>query len=172
MYVSFEQPVLPCLTVPQLLTMAVLFVTSVVHWGSTDPHTTVLRANWANRPSTARDTISALFFGTCIAFLGVTGFECTPSYLEHLRPRTYSRVLRDLVIGGMVVNGLLSFAVYAVLPSATVLEGSNILSTLAEVAGGGKWLRYWIVVDAVSVLLGGILTGVVTASTLIDRLAK
>ncbi|KZV64688.1 hypothetical protein PENSPDRAFT_656347 [Peniophora sp. CONT] len=155
-----------------LLTMTVLFITSVVHWATTDPHSSVLRSNWAGRPTTAADTAHSIFFGTCIAFLGVTGFECTPSYVEHLRPRTYSRVLRDLIIGGMLVNGLLSFVVYALLPSSTVLEGHNVLSTLAEVAGGGKWLRYWTVVDAVSVLLGGILTGVVTAGTLLDRLAK
>ncbi|VDB89935.1 unnamed protein product [Peniophora sp. CBMAI 1063] len=155
-----------------ILTMTVLFITSVVHWATTDPHSSVLRSNWATRPGAAGDTLHSLFFGTCIAFLGVTGFECTPSYVEHLRPRTYSHVLRDLIIGGTLVNGLLSFAVYAVLPSTTILEGNNVLSTLAEVSGGGKWLRYWTVVDAVSVLLGGILTGVVTAGTLLDRLAK
>ena len=100
------------------------------------------------------------------------GFECTPSYIEHLHQRTYAAVLRNHNITATVLNGVLCFLVYVNLPSATILKGENILSALAEVSVGAKWLRYLTVIDAVSVLLGGVLTGVVASSTLLCRLAQ
>ncbi|KAI0029916.1 amino acid permease-domain-containing protein [Vararia minispora EC-137] len=153
------------------VTMSVLAVASVVHWARTDPHSEVLRANWATRPEGAAATVRAIFYGCCVSFLGVTGFECTPAYVELMQPKTYSTVLRDLIICATIFNGVLSFIVYAILPAQHVLAGENILSTLAEAAVGSRWLRLWVVVDAVSVLLGGMLTGVITASQLLDRLA-
>jgi hypothetical protein len=102
----------------------------------------------------------------------LAGFECTPTYVEHIRPGVYAAVLRDLIIGATILNGVLSFVVFAVLPAEAVLAGDNILSALASAAVDARWLRIWVVVDAVSVLLGGMLTGVITAARLLDRLAR
>ena len=71
----------------------------------------------------------------------------------------------------MILNGALSLFVYAVLPVDTIASGANVLSVLAQQAAG-KWLRIWVVADAVGVLLGGVLTGVVASSQLLDRLAQ
>jgi len=56
-----------------MIAMAALAVASIVHWASKDPHSTTLKQNWASRPGTAVETASALFYGVCVAFLGVTG---------------------------------------------------------------------------------------------------
>ncbi len=88
-----------------------------------------------------------------------------------MRPATYSAVLRNLIIIAAILNGTLCLLVYAIIPSQTILSGANVLSVLAEYAAG-RWLRVWVVVDAVGVLLGGVLTGVVSAGGLIDRLAQ
>jgi hypothetical protein len=47
--------------------------------------------------------------------------------------------------------------VWAVVPYP-VIQGNpnNILSHLAEYASGAKWMRYWLVTDAVLVLGAGI----------------
>jgi hypothetical protein len=56
-----------------MIAMATLAVASVVHWAAKDPHSTILKQNWALRPGSVGETISALFYGICVAFLGVTG---------------------------------------------------------------------------------------------------
>lgn len=53
--------------------MAALILASIVHWARMDPNSSVLRENWALRPEGVIDTLKALFYGTCVAFLGVTG---------------------------------------------------------------------------------------------------
>ena len=47
--------------------------------------------------------------------------------------------------------------VWAVVPYTSIqTNSSNIVSILAEEAVGAKWLRYWLVADAVLVLCAGI----------------
>lgn len=53
----------------------------------------------------------------------------------------------------------------------TIIDGKNVLSALGRLSGG-NWLRVLVLVDAVSVLLGGIMTGTVTTIQLLDRMAK
>lgn len=154
-----------------LFSMAMLAIACVVHWARADATSAVLRANWALRPVGALETVRAIFYGTCVAFLGVTGFECTPSYIEHMSTKTYAAALRNLVAIAVALNGVLSLMVYAILSTETIASGANILSVLAEVAAG-RWLRIVVVVDAVGVLLGGVLTGVLTADGLIGRLTR
>jgi hypothetical protein len=70
-----------------MIAMATLAVASVVYWAAKDPHSTILKQNWALRPGSVGETISALFYGICVAFLGVTGmtgnFSNLVSYSLH-----------------------------------------------------------------------------------------
>lgn len=156
----------------QLITMTALFFASVIMWARTGSD--VLRLNWALRPQGSSHIARAIFNGICIGFLGVTGFECTPSYVETIHPKAYPSVLRNLLISAIVLNAPLMLVVYALLPSDVILGGANVLSVLAEVAAGtsGRWLRWWVVVDCMLVLSGGILAGVFTACGLFDGLAR
>ena len=43
---------------------------------------------------------------------------------------------------------------------------------LTTLKAGGKWLRTWIVVDAIVVLCGGVLTGILASSELFEQLAQ
>ena len=99
------------------------------------------------------------------------GFECTPSYIEVIRPKDYSSILRNLIVVSALLNTVLSFLSCALLPMSTIIDGSNVLSALGRLSGG-NWLRILVLVDAVSVLLGGIMTGTVTTIQLLDRMAK
>jgi len=99
------------------------------------------------------------------------GFECTPSYIEVIRPKDYSSILRNLIIVSAFFNTVLSFLACALLPVNTIINGTNVLSALGSLTGG-NWLRILILIDAVSVLLGGVMTGTVTTIQLLDRMAQ
>jgi amino acid transporter len=108
-----------------------------------------------------------------IEVMGFThvGFECTPSYIEDIRPKDYPSILRNLIIISLVLNTVLSFFACALLPMSTIVDGMNVLSALGSLTGG-SWLRILVLIDAVSVLLGGVMTGTVTTIQLLDRMAK
>ena len=99
------------------------------------------------------------------------GFECTPSYIEVIRPKDYPSILRNLIAVSALLNTIISFLLCALLPMNTIIDGKNVLSALGRLSGG-NWLRVLVLVDAVSVLLGGIMTGTVTTIQLLDRMAK
>lgn len=61
--------------------------------------------------------------------------------------------------------------VYATLPDADIVGGTNILSLLAEKVAG-RWLRVVVVIDAMLVLAGGVLAGIFTLCGLLERLAR
>ncbi|KAI0065724.1 hypothetical protein BV25DRAFT_1821391 [Artomyces pyxidatus] len=151
--------------------MFALAIASMVHWARADPHSLILRSNWSLRPDSALETARAIFYGICISILGVTGFECTPSYLQHIQPKAYSPILRNLIIIVAVQNTLLCFLLFGNIPFESITSGDNVLSVLADEAAG-YWLRIIVVVDAISVLLGGVMTGIMASGTLFERLAQ
>lgn len=85
-------------------------------------------------------------------------------------------MLRNLHYPAIFLNFLAMLFLLALVPLDTILGGANVLSVLANVVRihrydyfgpltlfgfqvAGKWLRIWVVVDAVVVLCGGVLTG-------------
>ncbi|KAG8857674.1 hypothetical protein FRB96_005692 [Tulasnella sp. 330] len=156
-------------TVIHLATMAILMVASIVTWARNGSG--VLVANWQAYHSSSPDIGRSLFYGVCIAFLGVTGFETTPTYIESIRPDAYPATLIITIITATVLNAPLMLFVYAVLPHDMITSGGNVLSLLAE-AVGGRWLRIIVVIDCVCVVGGGgVLAGLVSMCSLLERLA-
>ncbi|KAG8678332.1 hypothetical protein FRC08_017860, partial [Ceratobasidium sp. 394] len=129
----------------------------------------VMRGNWELRPKGSSGIARSIFNGVCIGFLGVTGFECTPSYVQNIKPQAYGPTLRNLLVMALFLNAPLMLLVYALLPSETILSGANLLSILAEVSLG-RPLRMLVVVDCVLVLAGGVFAGVVTGCRLVESL--
>ncbi|KAG8954830.1 hypothetical protein FRC00_005658 [Tulasnella sp. 408] len=157
-------------TVVHLTTMAILMIASVIAWARHGPHT--LRENWELRPHNGTEVAKAIFYGTCLAFLGVTGFETIPTYIENIKPSSYPRTLDVCIYTVLTLNAPLMLLVYALLPTSDILSGGNILSLLAERVAG-KWLRILVVVDCMLVIGGGgVLLGMVAMSSMLQRLAK
>ncbi|KAI0689016.1 amino acid permease-domain-containing protein [Cytidiella melzeri] len=152
-----------------LITMLALFLASMVAWGRTG--NSQISHNWhAGRQNlSADDIVRQVFDGICIGILGVTGFECIPSYASSIKQGCFPKVLRNLHYPAILVNVLAMLLVLALVPLDTV--GANVLSVLAENAAG-RWLRVVTVVDAVIVLCGGVLTGILGACELFERLAR
>ncbi|KAH8829237.1 amino acid permease-domain-containing protein [Flagelloscypha sp. PMI_526] len=131
----------------------------------------VLKSNWHHWRSQPFGPVARqIFNGYCLSFLTLTGFETTPSYVARLRPGSYPRVLRNLHWPVIGMDAIIMLFVLALVPLSDVLSGSNVLSRLAEQAAG-KWLRFWLVADAVCVLCGGVLTGIISACELFEQLA-
>lgn len=84
------------------------------------------------------------------------GFELTVTYVEEVHPQTFPKVLRNLWLMSFIQLTTMMLLVWAVVPYSDVQSHSgNILSLLAEHAAQAKWLRYWLVADAVLVLCAG-----------------
>ncbi|KAJ7158011.1 amino acid permease-domain-containing protein [Mycena crocata] len=152
-----------------LATMLALSVASSIHWVKIGP--AQLQRNWADgQPPSGAAIARQLFDGFCLGMLGLTGIECSPSYIGRIKPGRFPRVLRNLHLPAILLNTLMITFVLAVVPLETVLHGANVLSLLAQ-SSAGSWLRKWIVVDAAIVLCGGVLTGILSACELFERLA-
>ncbi|KAI0245716.1 hypothetical protein BJV78DRAFT_263048 [Lactifluus subvellereus] len=80
------------------------------------------------------------YFTACVAFLSVTGFECTPSCIEVIHLKDYPAILRNLIIVSALRNTVLCFLACALLSVGTIVGGTNVLSALGDLAGG-SWLR-------------------------------
>ncbi|KAF8065050.1 amino acid permease-domain-containing protein [Lyophyllum atratum] len=152
-----------------LVTMTTLIISSCVYWGRTG--ISQLQENWhvGSAPSSSA-VAREIFNGFCLGMLGLTGFECTPSYVGRIKRGQLPHVLRNLHIPAIVLNSVIMVLVLAIVPLETVLGGANVLSVLAQMAAG-RWLRTWIVVDAIIVLSGGVLTGILSACELLEQLA-
>ena len=84
------------------------------------------------------------------------GFELTPSYVEQLKPGVFPKILRNLWLASLVQESAMMLLVWAIVPYQSIHGNlSNIVSVLAEEAAQAKWLRYWLVCDAVLVLCAG-----------------
>jgi hypothetical protein len=56
--------------------------------------------------------------------------------------------------------------------SAQGASSANLLALLGDVAGkGSSWLKILVIVDAVLVLVGGIITGIISFSGLVEAMA-
>ncbi|KAF8558693.1 hypothetical protein OG21DRAFT_1481374 [Imleria badia] len=153
-----------------LLTVLVLAIASIVAWASVGA--LQLRENWVAGQAGLSSPVSILkqvFNGVCISMLGMTGFECAPAYAAKMQPGTYPKVLRNLHFSTMILNPMMMLFVLALLP-LNVQTQANVLSLLAQKVAG-RWLRVWVVTDAVIVLCAGVLTGIASACELLAELA-
>ncbi|KAK0194213.1 AAAP amino acid permease [Armillaria mellea] len=151
-------------------TMIVLMVASAIHWGNIGNDQ--LRENWvSNQASSTSKVARHIFDGWCLGMLGLTGFECIPAYIARIKPAVLPLVFRNLHYPAIVLNTLIMVLVLAIVPMQIILQADNVLSVLAQTSAG-RWLRVWIVIDAIIVLCGGVLTGILSACELFEKLTN
>jgi len=155
-----------------IITMLVLIITCIIRWGQIG--NSQLIDNWHNFvPPSLNEIIKQVFFGFCIGLLGTTGFECTQSYIEDIKPNTFPKIMRNLWLMVFFGNTSIGFLATTIVPLDIFQNNSDrAISILGQYATDGQyWLRIWIVVDAVIVLCAGVLTGLVGVSAIFERLA-
>ena len=155
-----------------LSTIATIAIAATVHWGKTGSSQLIENWNLA-QPGSANAIAKQIFYGVCIGFLGNTGFELAPNYIEEVEPTAFPSVLRNLWLMSLIPLPYMMLLVWAVVPYAQIQSNSaNIVSILAEQAVGAKWLRYWLVADAVLVLCAGVFTGIISSCGSLEQLAR
>ncbi|SPO20620.1 uncharacterized protein UTRI_00096 [Ustilago trichophora] len=157
-----------------VITMIMLIVAGILAWIRSG--SSLLEENWSigmaaiRAPSTGKGIARAIFDGVCVAFVGLTGFECSPSYINQVKPGEFPKALRNLHLIVVLTEAPLMLLVLALVPMEAILGGSNVLALLGQVAGRGAWLKVFVVIDACLVLCGGIITGIVAFCGLVDAL--
>jgi hypothetical protein len=110
-----------------------------------------LPVNYVNVPS-------KIYFGFCTGLLGITGFETSANFVEQQKKGVFPKTLRNMWLIVTIINPLTSLLAFSILPYETImLNSSSLLSSMAE-KSAGLWLKYLLVVDAVMVLSGAVLT--------------
>jgi amino acid transporter len=96
--------------------------------------------------------------------------ESTPSYVSAVKAGGFPRALRNLHISVLLTEPALALLIVATMPMSSIIGTPNILASLGALSGG--WLKYIVIVDAVIVLAGGIISGTVgcmgTAQALVN----
>ncbi|KAJ3877659.1 AAAP amino acid permease [Lentinula edodes] len=157
-----------CVLTLHMVTMTILIIAGAVHWANIGNGQII--ENWHNgKASSASEVAKQIFNGFCLGMLGLTGFECIPAYIARIKPGRLPLVLRNLHYPAIVLNCVLMTLVLAIVPLESILQGDNILSLLAEKTIG-KGMRSFIVVNAIIVLCGGVLTGILSACELLEQL--
>jgi Amino acid permease len=73
-----------------------------------------------------------------------------------------------------LLNSPITLVATALVPIEELRNNSAVaVSILGQYAvGGHRWLRIWIMVDAIIVLCAGVLTGLIAATGLMERMAR
>jgi amino acid transporter len=156
------------------LSIAALIIAGVVSWARTG--NAVIRENWSIAAGGAellggKSTARALFDGTVVAFVGLTGFETTVAYAGDLKPGAFFLALRNIWVTVTLLSAPSALLVLATIPFPQILGANNILALLAS-STGGRALQLVIVIDAAIVLCGGVLTGAISCTGVLLAMAK
>ncbi len=129
----------------------------------------LLSINW-HSPTSSGTITQAIFFGFCVAMLGISGFESSSNFVEEQQLGVFPKTLRNMWAIVSFFNPLLAFLAICIIPITNVGEHKeSFLAYVGEVAGG-NWLATFISIDAVLVLCGAVLTSFIGVSGLLQRI--
>ena len=107
----------------------------------------------------------ALFYGFSSALLGISGFESSSNFIEEQERGVFVKTLRNMWLVVTIFNPLIALFVLGTSPLSYVCSPlehggeANLPGNLNEMALlTGNWLQTVIVIDAVLVLAGAVLT--------------
>ncbi len=112
----------------------------------------------------------ALFFGFAASLLGVSGFESSANFVEEQQRGVFRKTLRNMLIGVTIFNPLIALIVLNVMPFGSILKTQDFLLSNTALAMGGDIFQTIVVIDAMLVLAGAVLTAFVGVSGLIFRM--
>ena len=153
------------------LTLATVLAFCCVHWYTHG--NTVLQSNFAQiYHLSTHNILRKLFDGYCVGMLGCTGFETAANFVEEVRPGCFAKIMRNLWWMIALVNAPAMFILIAVLPIQDLADAPVSAWAIVAHHVGGNPLRIILVVDAVLILCGGMLTANIGISGLVARLSS
>ena len=130
----------------------------------------IAKANLITMPH-GESLLIALFFGFSAALLGVSGFESSANFVEEQQPGVFRKTLRNMLIAVIIFNPLTSILSLSLLPLPEIISHKNYLLAYVAANTGGQFLADMVIVDAVAVLSGAVLTSFVGVTGLVRRMA-
>lgn len=131
--------------------------------------TAIFMSNW-HLPVTSGGVATALFLGFSAAMLGISGFESSANFVEEQKPGVFPKTLRNMWGVVSFFNPVIALLALAVLPMADISHHQESLLSFMGEKAGGSWLGHLIVIDAVLVLSGAVLTSYVGITGLAERI--
>jgi len=111
-----------------------------------------------------------LFFAFSASLLGVSGFESSANFVEEQERGVFRKTLRNMLLGVVIFNPLLTLVVLHNLDIPTILASKDFVLAQSAVVLGGNALQYLVVADAFMVLSGAVLASYVGATGLLYRM--
>ena len=130
----------------------------------------IAKANLLTMPH-GEGLLIALFLGFSAALLGVSGFESSANFVEEQQPGVFRKTLRNMLIAVVIFNPLTSILSLSLLPLQEIISHKNYLLAYVAADTGGQFLADMVIVDAVAVLSGAVLTSFVGVTGLVRRMA-
>jgi len=131
--------------------------------------TAIFLSNW-HLPVTSGGVATALFLGFSAAMLGISGFESSANFVEEQKPGVFPKTLRNMWGVVSFFNPVIALLALAVLPMTEISHHQESLLSFMGEKAGGSWLGHLIVIDAILVLSGAVLTSYVGVTGLAERI--
>lgn len=112
-----------------------------------------------------------IFLGFSSSLLGVSGFESSADFVEEQEKGVFKKTLTNMLLGVIIFNPLVAFLCLGISGMPEINQLSNFLLAGEAKVIGGSLFQYIVVIDAFLVLCGGVLTGFIGVSGLINRMA-
>ena len=153
-----------------LFHMITLVTFCLIGFANLPGHFHIAKANFQTMPH--GDGLSmAVFLGFSAALLGVSGFESSANFVEEQRPGVFRKTLRNMLIAVVIFNPLTSILSLSLLPLGEIISHKEYLLAHVAMDTGGQFLADMVILDAVVVLSGAVLTSFVGVTGLVRRMA-
>ncbi|KAL4160078.1 hypothetical protein PRNP1_000649 [Phytophthora ramorum] len=119
--------------------------------------------------------LTAIFFGTSTAMLGISGFETSSQFVEEQAEGVFPKTLRNMWWGVAIFNPIISLLSLGVLPldgPGGIVDKKNTVLAEMGLKVAGENMQLMVALDAFIVLSGAVLTAYVGVVGLVRRLAS
>ncbi len=130
----------------------------------------ILRANFITVPE-GDGLLMAVFLGFSSALLGVSGFESSANFVEAQDHGVFPKTLRNMLVAVIIFNPLTSIIALNLLPLKEIVEHKDHLLAHVALGTGGNLFMALVIIDAVAVLSGAVLTSYVGVTGLVHRMS-
>ncbi len=154
------------------LTTLVAFVALGAYYLYTHPNQ--FHINFAHTRILVQDysLMILLFLGFASSLLGVSGFESSADFVEEQEKGVFKKTLTNMLLGVVIFNPLVALLCLGISDMTEIAKFSNFLLAGEAKIIGGSIFQYIVVIDAFLVLCGGVLTGFIGVSGLINRMSQ